>query len=491
MTLGRDEDEQRRRLRAVLDDVDLSVPELWLRYFSLGGNAGQFEVEAYIHGATALPAVQRDLLAQALNELLDELSPGHPRAPFSRSAAGGLSRGPLAALVELLSGMEHAPPERLPHVAATAGRFIGVDVAIYLADFTQNRLIPLLAAAEPDREEFDVDTSRPGRAFRELRPEMSGAGEAPRLWVPLVNGADRLGVVEYALDQTADVVNLHAEGLLDQCLWLARLIARVATASNAMGDSLHLLRHKPPRTPETELLRHLLPPQAAGTESLTIAGVLGEGRAGIGKVFDYALSESTAQIALLSDGHEAGAAGLRTAMAVSAYRAARRNGADVSGQGLAIGECLGKHFGPDSSISGVLVEIQLATGELRYVTAQQPIPFILRTHGPAESLDTRRRPGFRAADVIPGASSPEPGTAVLTPGDWLVLYSHGLTGAADGAGRAFGWERMTDFLREEILAQRHPSEAARRTLRRVEEHHGGPLAHDAALILARWTGAGG
>lgn len=83
MALGDEESEQRRRFAESLQHADVSIEELWLRYFTLGGQAGQFEVEAYIHGAIALPALQRDILAHALNERLDELYSGEARAPYS------------------------------------------------------------------------------------------------------------------------------------------------------------------------------------------------------------------------------------------------------------------------------------------------------------------------------------------------------------------------------------------------------------------------
>jgi non-ribosomal peptide synthetase component F len=59
----------------------LTVAELWLRYFALGGEASELEVDAYLNGAIALPALQHDMLAQAINERLDEMAT--PRAPYS------------------------------------------------------------------------------------------------------------------------------------------------------------------------------------------------------------------------------------------------------------------------------------------------------------------------------------------------------------------------------------------------------------------------
>ncbi|ACL41216.1 conserved hypothetical protein [Pseudarthrobacter chlorophenolicus A6] len=75
------EPEQRRRLRAAIKAADIPLSELWLNYFSLSGDAGQYEVEAYLQGLLPLPAIQRDLPALAANEIIDDL-PG-PRAPYS------------------------------------------------------------------------------------------------------------------------------------------------------------------------------------------------------------------------------------------------------------------------------------------------------------------------------------------------------------------------------------------------------------------------
>ena len=58
----------------------LTVEELWLRYFALGGDAGKVEIEAYLAGLMPLPSLQHNILAHAINERLDELGPR--RAPY-------------------------------------------------------------------------------------------------------------------------------------------------------------------------------------------------------------------------------------------------------------------------------------------------------------------------------------------------------------------------------------------------------------------------
>jgi hypothetical protein len=81
MGIDRREEEQRRLLAEAVRYSRITVGDLWLRYFSLAGDAGEYEVDAYLNGSLSLPALQRDLLAQAANELIDE-QPPPPRAPY-------------------------------------------------------------------------------------------------------------------------------------------------------------------------------------------------------------------------------------------------------------------------------------------------------------------------------------------------------------------------------------------------------------------------
>lgn len=69
-------------LHANLQAYGIRIGDLWLRYFSIGGNAGEYEIDAYIHGSYPLPRLERDFIAHAANELIDEL-PSLPRPPYS------------------------------------------------------------------------------------------------------------------------------------------------------------------------------------------------------------------------------------------------------------------------------------------------------------------------------------------------------------------------------------------------------------------------
>jgi hypothetical protein len=75
------EEQQSRLLSHALNSAGLRAGDLWLRYFSIGGNADEYEVDAYVQCMLPLPPCERDLLAHAANELIDELPP-RPRAPY-------------------------------------------------------------------------------------------------------------------------------------------------------------------------------------------------------------------------------------------------------------------------------------------------------------------------------------------------------------------------------------------------------------------------
>jgi hypothetical protein len=81
-TMGMGEKEQQSRTCAAFRSTGLTVYELWLRHFGLGGNAGEEEIDAYLHSSLLLPPFERDILALAVNEYIADLPPA-PRATFS------------------------------------------------------------------------------------------------------------------------------------------------------------------------------------------------------------------------------------------------------------------------------------------------------------------------------------------------------------------------------------------------------------------------
>ena len=71
------------QLQAAWRHADLSLDQLWMRYFALGGAADPVDLDAHLAGIVPLPHHERDLLVHAINERLEEVIAQH-RLPYSR-----------------------------------------------------------------------------------------------------------------------------------------------------------------------------------------------------------------------------------------------------------------------------------------------------------------------------------------------------------------------------------------------------------------------
>ena len=471
---------QQRSFSRAVRNAGLSIDQVWLDYFALGGEADPLDVDAYFHGLTELPAAQRDVLAHAVNERVDLLVDGR-RAGYSREVRETRPRGaPLTALVALLEGTELAPPERLAAAVESAGAALGVRVTVYLADYEQHALHPLPRAGSPDAKDVRIDTTLPGRAFQQVRM-LPAEGREPRLWVPLLDGAERLGVLAVDVTHRTD---LYDPGLRTQCRWLSILLGHLVTLVDQFGDGMDLVRLRKPRSTAGELIWSLLPPLTAGVDSFVVSAVL-EPRYDVGgDVFDYSLSEDTASLLILDAmGHDL-QSGLIAATALSAYRGARHRRGGLFEQASAMDDAVRHLFGHKSAFAtAVLAELDLHTGELRYVNAGHPAPLIMRGGKVGRTLS-----GGRRMPLGLGPDELTVGTEHLQTDDWLLLYTDGITEARDHANRFFGEDRLVDFLRREAASGHPPPETARRLIKAILDHQDGELQDDASVLLARWTG---
>ncbi|MHA7280278.1 GAF domain-containing protein [Arthrobacter sp. MDT2-2] len=108
-----------QRMREALSIAHLSVEDVWVSYYGMGGSVSRFEIEAYLAGLLILPANECDLLAEATNDLLShaDTSVRVPRCvaeePFQASRN---SRRALGAAGAFLFTAEEQEAERLDAV---------------------------------------------------------------------------------------------------------------------------------------------------------------------------------------------------------------------------------------------------------------------------------------------------------------------------------------------------------------------------------------
>jgi phosphoserine phosphatase RsbU/P len=382
------------------------------------------------------------------------------------------------ALADLAARSHRVPPDALPTAVTAAVRDLGVAVTTYLVDVEQELLRPLPEAGRPLPDPLPIDASLPGRAYTEVRAR---AGHDGRLWVPVVDGTERLGLLEVRLPAGADPED---PALRDGCRLIAGLIGHLVASKSAYGDGLHRVRRSEPMAVSAELLWQQLPPLTFATDAVVVSAILEPSYEVGGDAFDYALDGGRLVLAVLDGVGHGLPATLTTSVALAALRAARRTGGGLAEQVAAVDAALLSQWRDGRFVTAVLAEVEVDTGRVRYVNAGHPAPVLLRRGRAVRALTGGRRPPLGLN--LPGG---EPGEARLEPEDRLLLYTDGVTEARDAAGEMFGLPRLADLAERLIGSELPAAETLRRLSRAVAAHRGTASRDDASMVLVEWSGA--
>ncbi|GAA4958874.1 PP2C family protein-serine/threonine phosphatase [Actinoplanes utahensis] len=351
------------------------------------------------------------------------------------------------------------PDDITPTVnAALAG--LGIQVRIWLIDHEQVALRTL-----PDTGRILPVDSCPAFTLVSSRPE------GDRLWVPMVDGTDRLGVIEF----------LPAPPEVERCEMIAGLVGHLIGTIAERGDLIESTRRTRPMSPAAELLFRLLPPLTSSTDRLVTSAVLQPCYEVGGDGFDYAHDDTTAALLILDAVGHGLPAGLACAVALSAVRATRRAGGGLAEQARAADAALLEQFPDSRFVTAVLAEVDLAGGRLRYLNAGHPAPLLLRDGTMMRELTGGRRMPLGIEDDTPIAEE------ALEPGDRLLFYTDGVTEARSADGDRFGLPRLVDLIEKHESAGLPTPETLRRLAHAVLEHQDGPPADDATLMLVQWS----
>jgi phosphoserine phosphatase RsbU/P len=388
------------------------------------------------------------------------------------------------ALLGLLALDRMAQPDELPMVISAAAAPLGVDITIYAVDQEQRLLRPVPRPGSPEAARLAIDATIAGRVFMSLQPHSTppGGADPARLWLPLVDGTERLGVL--AVVATDPTVNLDDQEFRAQCEMLAALIGHLYTAKLPYGDTLVRARRTRRMSEASELVWKLLPPLTFVCHRLAVSAILEPCYTVGGDGFDYAVDGSVAYFAVFdSAGHDL-RAGLGTATVLSATRAARRDGEDLIGLAQAADRALAAHAPDLRYTTAVLGQLDLETGRVRYINAGHPAPLVLRRGRTVRRLDGGRRMPLGVEDP-----QVEVGVEALEPGDRLVLFSDGVTEARGTAGEPFGERRLVDLVQRQAAARLPAPETLRRMAHAALAHYDGPPDDDATLLMLEWSAA--
>ena len=384
----------------------------------------------------------------------------------------------LRLLGHLLEASHELAPDELVAAVTQAGQAMDADdVAVYLADYEQTLLVPLPDGT--DRTPLEIDATLAGRAFVAIAVQEADAGAGRRLWLPLLDGAERLGVLGLTLPAVDDTLRLR-------CGWLATLVAELVLSKDQYTDGYSVTRRRQPMSPAAEMQWQLLPPLTFVTPRVVIAGLLEPAYEVAGDAFDYALNGDIAHLAVLDPvGHDL-TASLLAAVTVGSYRHSRRAGLDLAATHAALDETIAAQFGGERFVTGQLGQLDCGTGRLQWINAGHPLPLLVRG---AKVVDTL------ACHPVPplglGVAQPEIATAALEPADRVLFYTDGVTEGRNLAGEPFGEARLADLVVRETLAGQPAAETMRRLAHAILAHQGTTPRDDATMVFLEWPGPPG
>jgi|tagenome__1003787_1003787.scaffolds.fasta_scaffold20975728_1 hypothetical protein len=399
------------------------------------------------------------------------------------SASAEVQRLAGTMLQEVLRRTHLSSAPDLATVVAEEARAIGADpLIIYVLDQEQERLIPVPGPGAQGLEVLPVQGTVAGRAFAssdivELEREDGGR----RLWVPLLDGTERLGVTEMTFAERDEAL---PESLIELCERYAHLIATLMTAKDLYSDYFKLLRRRRPMTVASEMLLDLMPPQVLASNAFVLAALLEPCYDIGGDAYDYAINEGgTLHLAVLDAmGHGLAAAGL-AAFTLAAYRNARRRGVSPSAMYTEIDAAVSAQYAMSRFVTGLIAELDVDSGRMCWISAGHPPPLLLRAGQHVKTLDAEPSPPLGTSLAT---APPVSGEEWLEPGDMVLLYTDGLTEARRPAGGLFTVERLAEFIERQAADGLPAPETLRGLRERIIGSGEGALHDDATALLVEW-----
>lgn len=383
-----------------------------------------------------------------------------------------------AALGRLLDVGHQVPPHRLPTLIEDTARELGAGlVRIWLADIQRRLLVHLTNGERQDP--FLIDGTAGGRAYAiNVNIEHPDRDGRSHIWVPLVDGIDRVGVLELEVD---DLTERRRDAF--------RHLAAAGTAAllnrSLYSDIFTVIRRRQPMSLASELQWQALPPTSFSTDDVTVAAMVEPAYETGGDTYDYAHRDGGMSLSVLDAvGHDLSATVVST-LALGAYRNQRRLGSDLTRMAEGMDWAILEQLGRGTYATGQLADLDTDTGVLRFLNAGHPLPLLIRDGRVLGPIACRPRLPFGLGHLLPD----RPTTIAedqLEPEDSVLFYTDGVIEARSPGGTDFGIERLDEFLQRAFAAHLPLAETVRRLSNAILQHHQGELQDDATTLLVCW-----
>jgi hypothetical protein len=386
----------------------------------------------------------------------------------------------------VISASNHLKPDDLGALVVAAARQLGGrSTTVLLADVAQRWLSPIAseaegtagsADAESDRPSHPIDASAAGEAFRSEAPVLEAVSDGARLWLPILDSAERVGV----LGTTLDVAGVRE---LEDWKVLAGLVGEMVVAKSRYGDGLTTVRRSAPVTLAAEMRWAVLPPLTYTSPDLVVSAILEPAYEIGGDTFDYAVNDGVAHVALFDAMGHGLAASRMADLAVGSYRHSRRRGDGLAAMVAAMDEAVADQFGDSRFVTGQIATLD-GDGVVSALNAGHPSPFVYHRDGTVDELRCGRSLPLGLGALAAGRAA-EPVETSLRPGDVVLFYTDGVTEARSDAGEFFGDGRLQRLVGDLLAAGTRPPEVLRRVVDALGQHGSG-LRDDATLLMLGW-----
>jgi len=379
-------------------------------------------------------------------------------------------------LGSLLDRAHRMPPHLIATIIEQEIAIIGGrDVEVLLQDYDQMTLVPLPGARLLVGAPQSIDESLAGRAFRTDESVEQPQDDGVRLYVPLLDGTDRVGVLGFTLDAVDDDGRRLSRRL-------AGLIADILVTKSKYTDRFFQARRQQPMSLSAEMQWQLLPPLMMDTPQVAVAGALEPAYDVAGDSFDYVLNDHVLHVAMIDAmGHGLGAA-LMSTLAIGAYRHARRFDVGLEDLYAAMDKAIASQFGTDRFATAQMARLDIRSGLMQWVNAGHPAPLLLRNHRIVAELTSPT-----TLPVGYGGATPVVTERTLEQGDRVLFFTDGVI-EEDRSGDSDGERRLRNLVERVSDLEDSVQETVRLLSRALMGERGGVTSDDATLLMLEWRG---
>ena len=382
----------------------------------------------------------------------------------------------------LLDLVEAAPPvEAVDVLARELARIVDADdVTFLIADFSGDALIRFLSTpngveiVDDDGQKHLATVPLVGspheHAIRAQQVQVVASADSARLYAPVTDRGDALGVLELSLP------SMPNDDTMAFVASAAHALAYVIIANRRHTDLFERGQRNRPFSLAAEIQRRLLPDAfTCEAAEFTLAGWLEPASNVGGDTFDYSVERDALHLSI-SDamGHTVNASQLAT-LAVGSLRNSRRARAGIAEKASVANSVISEHAQDDEFVSSLLLDVDLTTGSVVIINAGHPNPYLVR-NGVTTEVKLH-------ADIPLGLfldTEYLQQTMQLEPGDRLVLVTDGMLERNASA------LDITSALQD--MTALHPREVVHTFARAVVKATDGALQDDATVLCVDWYG---